>query len=285
MQIHSVKGAGGVTLHVREWGRPEAPPILFIHGWSQNHLCWHHQYESALADEFRLVAFDLRGHGMSQAPREPEHYTQADLWAGDIAAIIAELELDDPVLVGWSYGGFIICDYLRAHGDGRIAGVNLAGAAVTLNQSALGTLIGPVFVDIATGAAADDFPTAVGAMRKLVDEMPAAPLPPEDRDLALCWSMPVPAPVRGALISREIDSDDVLAAVSKPVLVSHGAEDRIVLPAMGEHVLATCPTATAAWYDDVGHMPFMEAPERFNRELSAFARNCQVEPKAAMTGR
>ena len=118
MEIHTVTGGGGLRLHVREWGKPDGPPILFIHGWSQNHLCWAKQYESALADEFRLVAYDLRGHGMSEAPLEPEHYTDGKLWADDVAAIIDQLRLDRPVLVGWSYGAFVICDYVRAHGAG-----------------------------------------------------------------------------------------------------------------------------------------------------------------------
>ena len=68
MEIHDVSGGGGLHLHVREWGPKNGPAILFIHGWSQNHLCWRRQWESPLADEFRLVAFDCRGHGMSQAP-------------------------------------------------------------------------------------------------------------------------------------------------------------------------------------------------------------------------
>src|SRR5947208_352468 len=52
---------------------------------------------------------------MSQAPDGPENYTQAEPWADDIAAIIAQLGLRHPILVGWSYGGFVICDYVRAH--------------------------------------------------------------------------------------------------------------------------------------------------------------------------
>src|SRR4029079_6061595 len=88
MQRHTVRGGGGLQLHVREWGEPDGPPILFIHGWSQNHLCWAKKYESELADEVRLVAFDLRGHGMSEAPLAAEHYTVAALWAQDVAAII-----------------------------------------------------------------------------------------------------------------------------------------------------------------------------------------------------
>jgi non-heme chloroperoxidase len=159
--IHTVRGGGGLRLHVREWGRADGPPILFIHGLSQNHLCWARQYESALADEFRLVAYDLRGHGMSQAPLEAEHYTDSALWADDLAAVVQQLGLDRPVLVGWSYGGFINSDYLRAHGQDRIAAIDFAGAVVTLGAAAFGTLIGPGFLDHFPDATADDLPTNI----------------------------------------------------------------------------------------------------------------------------
>ena len=69
MKIHTVKGAAGVNLHVREYGNPTGIPILLIHGWSQSHLCWSKQYDSTLKDHARIVALDLRGHGMSDAPR------------------------------------------------------------------------------------------------------------------------------------------------------------------------------------------------------------------------
>ena len=106
------------------------------------------QYESALSDEFRLVAYDLRGHGMSEAPLEVEHYTDGELWADDLAAIIDELGLDRPVLVGWSYGSFVICDYVRAHGQEKIAAINFVEGAVKLGEAAFGTLIGPGFSTI-----------------------------------------------------------------------------------------------------------------------------------------
>jgi pimeloyl-ACP methyl ester carboxylesterase len=167
-KVHAVRGGGGLQLHVREWGRPDGPPILFIHGWSQNHLCWAKQYESALADEFRLVAYDLRGHGMSEAPLEPEHYTEGKLWADDVAAIIDELGVDRPVLVGWSYGAFVICDYIRAYGQERVAAINFVEGAVRLGEAAFGTLIGPGFLDHFVGATADDLPTNIGAMRSFV---------------------------------------------------------------------------------------------------------------------
>ncbi len=193
MKVHAVRGGGDLRLHVREWGKADGPPILFIHGWSQNHLCWAKQYESALADEFRLVAYDLRGHGMSEAPLEPEHYTDDKLWADDVAAIIDELRLDRPVLVGWSYGSFVICDYVRAYGQDRIAAINFVEGAVKLGEAAFGTLIGPGFLDHFVGATADDLPTNIQAMRSFVRTCVVKPVSDDDLETAVCWNVVVPA--------------------------------------------------------------------------------------------
>jgi len=279
MKVHTVEGGGGLRLHVREWGKPDGPPILFIHGWSQNHLCWAKQYDSALADEFRLVAYDLRGHGMSEAPLEPEHYTDATLWADDVAAIIGQLELDRPVLVGWSYGSFAICDYVRLHGQDRIAAINFVEGTVKLGESSFGTLIGPGFVDHFVDATADDLPTNIRAMRSFVRTCLAKPLPEDDFVTAVCWNVVVPAAVRANLAAREIDSDDVLRRLRVPLLVTQGRADSVVLPAMAEHILATCPTAEASWYDGVGHVPHLEEPERFNHELAELTH--RVRPDRA----
>jgi pimeloyl-ACP methyl ester carboxylesterase len=279
MQIHSVRGGGGLRLHVREWGNAEGPPILFIHGWSQNHLCWAKQYESALADEFRLVAYDLRGHGMSEAPLEPEYYADGTLWAEDVAEIIAELGLDRPVLVGWSYGSFVICDYLRAHGQDQIAAINFVEGAVKLGEAAFGTLIGPGFLDHFVDATADDLPTNIQAMRSFVRACVVKPVPDDDLESAMCWNVVVPAAIRANLAVRTIDDDVVLRAVEVPLLVTQGREDSVVLPAMAEHVLATCPTAEASWYDGVGHVPHLEEPERFNSELAELTRRARRQPR------
>ena len=191
MKVHTVQGGGGLRLHVREWGKADGPAILFIHGWSQNHLCWVKQYESTLADEFRLVAYDLRGHGMSEAPLEPEHYTDGKLWADDVAAIIDQLGLVRPVLVGWSYGPFVICDYVRAHGQDRISAINFVEGAVKLGEAAFGTLIGPGFLDHFADAIADDLPTNIQAMRAFVRGVRrASRCRDDDLETALCgtWS-------------------------------------------------------------------------------------------------
>jgi pimeloyl-ACP methyl ester carboxylesterase len=277
MKVHLVRGGGGLRLHVREWGKADGPPILFIHGWSQNHLCWARQYESALASEFRLVAYDLRGHGMSEAPLEPGHYTDGKLWAEDVAAIIEELDLGRPVLVGWSYGAFAICDYVRAYGQDRIAAIDFVEGVVKLGEAAFGTFIGPGFLDHFVGATADDLPTNIGAMRSFVRACIVKPVPDDDMETAMCWNAMVPAAIRAHLAARELDYDDVLGALEVPLLVTQGRADSVVLPAMAEHVLATCPTAEASWYEGTGHVPHLEEPKRFNRELAELTRRARAQ--------
>ena len=196
MVTRTVRGGGGLKLHVREWGNADGPPILFLHGWSQNHLCWAKQYRSALADRFRLVACDLRGHGMSEAPLEPEHYTVDQLWADDAAAIIDELGLDRPVLVGWSYGAFVIGDYLRAYGQDRIRAINFVGGAVKLGEAAFGAFIGPGFLDHFADLTAADLPTNIRAMPAFVRGLTAKPLAADEFESALCCGMAVPARIR-----------------------------------------------------------------------------------------
>jgi pimeloyl-ACP methyl ester carboxylesterase len=109
-------------------------------------------------------------------------------------------------------------------------------------------------------------------MRALVRAFPARPLPPDEVETLLGSSMTVPARIRASLTARAIDGDDVLRTLEVPLLVSQGRADTVVLPAMAEHVLATCPTAEPSWYDGVGHTAFLEDPDRFNRELAALTR-------------
>jgi len=73
-----------------------------------------------------------------------------------------------------------------------------------------------------------------------------------------------------ALITRVIDSEDVLSALDRPILMTQGLCDTVILPAMGEQILKRCRTSTASWYPEAGHAPFLEDPLRFNRELAEF---------------
>ena len=283
MRVHTIKGGADLKLHVRDFGPEDAPPIVLIHGWSQHHISWVKQFESPLAEEFRIVAMDLRGHGQSEAPPDAESYTTGSLWADDIASIISALQLSAPVLVGSSYGGFIIGDYLRRYGDNAIGGVNLAAGAIGIGPSWIGPLIGENFVKYAVPASSDDQPTALLALQGLLHCCLAKPLPVEELELGMGWMMLTPPFVRGHLIHRDDDFRPEYAALRKPLLVSYGTADTIVLPAMAEAIRQACPAARLSEYAGTGHFPFLEEPARFNSELAEFARSAAgAEPLSEM---
>jgi len=272
MLAHMIEGGGGLRLHVREGGKPDGVPILFLHGWSQHHLCWGRQFEGPLVDEFRLVAMDLRGHGQSEAPLEAGHYTNGALWADDVRAVIEALGLDRPVLVGWSYGGFIIGDYLRKYGDAGIAGVNFVAAAIGLGEAWAGTHIGPTFLHYAPLTCSEDQAVALGAMRDFLLAAIRKPIATEDALLAMGWAMLVRPEVRAHLISRTMDFTPELARMTVPALVTYGAADTAVMPAMARVIGASVKVCEMSEYAEVGHAPFIEEPDRFNAELADFAR-------------
>jgi non-heme chloroperoxidase len=263
---HEIRGGGGLRLHAREWGDPHGRALLLIHGLSQCDLCWMKQVGGDLAAGHRIVTFDIRGHGLSEKPSGAEHYADGQLWADDVAAVIEQTGLERPVLVAWSYGGYIVTDFLRAYGDAAIGGINLVGAAAILNPPDFDHL-GPGLLENAQDMCASDLSTNIAAIQRFVRACTAQPLGEDAWITALCWNMVAPPEVRGALIAREIDGGDTLSTLSVPVLVTHGRDDAIVLPSMAEHTLEICKPAVPSWYDDVGHMPFWEAAERFDREL------------------
>lgn len=268
---HTISGGGGLALHVREWGNPDGQPLLLIHGWSQSHLCWQLQYESELADEFRIVALDNRGHGQAEKPLALEAYSDGQLWADDIAAVIGALELRRPVLAGWSYGGFIIGDYVQAHGQENIGAINYVAAATMLTPEF--THIGPGFLENAPLMMSPDSAVAIEGTRRFVAACTAAPPPPAIWDTMLCFNSLTPPQVRQHLVTRQLDFTAVLRSLRVPTLVTIGMADTVVLPAMGELIAATVPGAVASRYEGVAHAPFLEEAARFNRELAALARD------------
>lgn len=86
--MQRIKGHSGVEIAVYEAGRAGAPAIVFIHGFSQAALSWQRQFDSPLANDFRLLAMDVRGHGASGKPAVAEAYGEARPYADDTRAVL-----------------------------------------------------------------------------------------------------------------------------------------------------------------------------------------------------
>jgi len=270
-KAHRVTTPDGVTVQAYEYGNPQGPAIFFIHGYMQAGLSWERQVsDPALLRDFRMVTYDMRGHGMSDKPVGDQYYKTGKAWADEVAAVIQATGIVRPVLVGWSYGGRLLGDYLTHYGHGAIAGLNyVAALSSTADPSRFGPggrFSGPA------GSGNEDPATAIRAtiqfLRVCFEVQPSA----EDFETILAFNMLVPRHVRLSLLGRQGVYDAQLRALNIPVLVTQGRKDQLVMASMAEHTAAMAPGARLSMYDNIGHSTFWEDAPRFNRELAELRR-------------
>ncbi|PRY43378.1 alpha/beta fold hydrolase [Umezawaea tangerina] len=257
----TIHTARGVRLAVHEAGPADGPAVVLVHGWAQSGAAW------AAVDGFRTFAVDLRGHGDSEEPADG--YGDPTAWADDLAAVLAHVGRP-AVLVGWSYGGLVVTDYLRVHGTSRVRGLVLVGAITGIGRGRAGGRIGPVMRAAVPAALADDAALAVFCAAM------APSLPAETIERLTGAALRVSPAVRAALFDRDVDNTDVLAAVDVPAVVLHGLDDGVVAPSAAEHNAAAIPGARLVLLPDTAHLPFLERPAEFAAALSTVARLAEV---------
>jgi pimeloyl-ACP methyl ester carboxylesterase len=114
----------GTNLHYLSTG--QGPDVIMIHGLGANLAFWYLHVVSRLASEFRVTAYDLRGHGYSDMPQMG--YTPADMVA-DLHGLLNHLGLESVHLVGHSFGGAVALNFTAQFPD-RVASLTLADARV-----------------------------------------------------------------------------------------------------------------------------------------------------------
>jgi non-heme chloroperoxidase len=260
-----VTAGDGTTLALHVSGPEDAPPVVLIHGWAAAASSW----GDAGSAQLRTFALDLRGHGDSDRP--VDGYRDAETWAGDVAAVLDAIGAP-AVLVGWSYGGLVITDYLRRHGTAGVAGIVLVGAITEIGRHP-GGHVGPAMRAALPAALSEDADVAVPALLELTRRMTATPLDGPALQRALSVPLSVPPRVRAALFQRDVESAEVLRAVDVPTLIVHGTADSVVDLRASEYAAGLIPHARTRWYEGVGHMPFVECVEDFTADLATFARS------------
>ncbi|WP_447922732.1 alpha/beta fold hydrolase [Achromobacter aegrifaciens] len=266
VQPYTVTAPDGVTIAVQEAGDPSGQPIIFIHGLLGSHLSWEKQVNSPELQRYRLITFDMRGHGMSGQPERSDAYSEGRRWADDLATVIAGSGAQRPVLVGWSLGAAVATNYLAAYGDEKIAGAVYVGGVIELKPEQIVPQS-----QTYSGMASSDLKTHLDAERQFV---------------SLCFAMQPDAVIfqrllanaamasehmQNAVHGMSLDAPKGLGAMHKPLLLIYGARDALVQAEPSFNRAKTLnPRVAGKFYPESGHSPFLEEAERFNRDLALF---------------
>lgn len=116
--------ADPVRLHVEDSGGTGRPVVL-IHGWPLSAQAWQPQVAALRDAGYRVVAYDRRGFGRSDKPESGYSY---DVLADDLERVMAQCDLQDATLVGFSMGGGEVARYIARHGESRLHSVVFAAA-------------------------------------------------------------------------------------------------------------------------------------------------------------
>lgn len=127
----SINTVDGVEIFYKDWGPRDAQPLMFHHGWPLSSDDWDPQILFFLAQGFRVIAHDRRGHGRSTqvgGGHDMDHY------AADAAAVVKHLDLRNAVHIGHSTGGGEVARYVAQYGqpEGRVAKAVLISAVPPL---------------------------------------------------------------------------------------------------------------------------------------------------------
>lgn len=264
---YTVKSSDGVVIAVEETGNPTGQPIVFVHGLLGSRINWDKQTTDPDLQKFRLITYDLRGHGLSGKPDDAEAYQDGRRWADDLAAVLKESKAKNPVLVGWSLGGVVLSNYLAAHGDVGIGGLVYVDGVIELKPD----LITP-HPEVYAGLASQDLRTHLDTVRTF---------------LALCFKTQPDQATFERLLSNAataswvmtrtvpsmtVHAEEGLPKAKVPVLLIYGGRDNLVRPkASIARAKSLNDRIGSKIYNKSGHAPFLEEAARFNKDLTEFA--------------
>ncbi|MEU1959082.1 alpha/beta hydrolase [Nocardia sp. NPDC019304] len=269
MAIRDVVSADGTNIVYRVSGPAQGRPLVLLHGWSANLRCWGGAADD-LAALFRVIAVDLRGHGYSDTPAAG--YDDPKNWAADVAAVLAAEDIESgAVLLGWSYGGIVLSDYLTAYGTGAVAGVVYTGSMANIGPGVPGAATGSMMQEAIPGVFEESAGRAVRAFGVFgnANTGPGTDKGPDAQRL-FGAGLATPPAVRKALFYRTVDNTETLRTLDVPVLVLHGTADRVVPVDNGRYIAEAAPNARMSFWEGAQHGLFIEDRARFVAEVSAF---------------
>jgi 3-oxoadipate enol-lactonase len=246
----------GVRLNVEMCGREDAPAILMMHSIGCDLTLWDPQVES-LAHDFRVVRYDARGHGGSDAP--PGDYTLERL-GQDALAVLDAVGVGRAYLCGLSLGG-VTAKWLALNAPERIAGIVLADTAVRIGTAEAWQARADMALEQGMQAIA---PTALG--RFFSSQFQAADPDTVDRFRGILLGTDPQGWAGCCAVLRDADFTGQLGAIVTPAIVVGGTLDVPTPLAQAEELASLIPGARLVALD-AGHLSNIEQPEDFTHAV------------------
>lgn len=259
-----------VNLHVTDAGQGRA--IVLIHGWPLSDEMFEYQYNHLIDNNFRVIGITLRGFGKSSKPYGAYNY---DVHAADIKMVLTKLNIKDAVLGGFSMGGAIAIHYMLIDDDKRIAKLALFSAAApiftqrqdfpfNLPKSAVDDLIKLNYLD--RPQLLSNFAKIFSATETSLNDGIAAWLN------GICISASSYATAQCLIALRDTDLRNDLSLIRIPTVIMHGKKDKICSFSLAEQMNAGITGSHIISFDNSGHSLFLEETQKFNSQLTKFAK-------------
>ena len=258
----------GARIAYRETGR--GTPVVLLHGLMAH--AGFFEAQAALADDFRIIAIDLRGHGESAAAAGEA--PGVERMAADVAELAEALALEGAIGVGWSLGATILWHVLAGPAGRRFAGAVVVDMTARVrNDDEWDLGLSPEACEARSIAIRDDFESFALTAGQAIFAQPVAA---EHRALADWASRQFARNDPGAMASvwASLVRQDVRALLDRiqhPTLIVHGGRSELYGEDTASHLVATLPHARAVRFEHSGHAPHLEEPELFNATLKDFA--------------
>ncbi len=256
----------GKKLYYEMQGKGE-PTLLFVHGWMTSSSVWREQVPY-FAENRRVVTFDLTGYGQSAKP-DGLSYTP-DIWFDDIDALIEHLNIDKPILIGWSIGGAIGIGYTVTRPK-ALSKLVLVGSTPLLvaPPEVFESAIPPENAEQLVGAMQKDFSAgARGFVEMMFPEPGSEAL--KDEIHAITQQTTAPVALESVGNSGSADLRPMLDQVQVPTLILHGEADVVCSLGAGQCLSEMIPNTQIHTFPDKGHAPFLTDAQAFNERLAAF---------------
>ena len=249
-------------------------PVVFIHGWPLSGSMWEYQVTQLPQQGLRCITYDRRGFGKSDRPFGCYGYNTL---AGDLKALLDELDLHEVTLVGFSMGGGEIAKYFSLYGGERVSKVVLISAVVPYM---LQTADNPDGVpqeafDKMLKEITDDRPTFLEAFNKDFYGVELLNQPVTSAYLANASTQALNAsPIATIECAKSFSSTDFRDDVPKinvPTLIIHGDKDKTVpIKATSEQAVENIKGAILKVYEGAPHGLWFTEKDKLNQDLIDF---------------